>query len=194
MVELKTLTGHEIADHISDVARLRITVFRDWPYLYDGDEAYEREYLSVFAKAPNAIVVLALDNREVVGASTGMPLAAEQDYIRKPFEHSGIDVKSIFYCSESVLLPYYRGQGLGVKFFDARESFARQNQFEWTYFCGVVRPKDHPAWPKDYLPLNAFWTKRGYEPVPGLTAQFSWKDIGATNETGKPMAFWRKRL
>lgn len=194
MVELKTLTGREIADHISDLARLRITVFRDWPYLYDGDEAYEREYLSVFANAPKAIVVLVLDNDTVVGASTGMPLAVEQDYIREPFAKAGIDTKEIFYCSESILLPYYRGQGFGVKFFDARESFARQNKFSWVYFCGVVRPNDHPAKPSDYVPLNAFWTKRGYEPVPGLIAHFSWKDIGATEETEKPMAFWRKRL
>lgn len=193
MVELKTLTGPALAAHIGDLARLRITVFRDWPYLYEGDEAYEQEYLSAFLHTPEALVVLAVDDGEVIGASTGMPLAAEADYIRAPFEKAGIDLKPIFYFSESVLLTRYRGQGLGMKFFEAREAFARRN-YDWAYFCGVVRPADHPARPKAYVPLDAFWKKRGYEPVQELVAQFSWKDIGDSEETEKPMAFWRKRL
>ena len=42
--------GPEIASVINDLARLRVAVFRDWPYLYDGDAAYEREYLARYAK------------------------------------------------------------------------------------------------------------------------------------------------
>ena len=193
MLALQTLTGEALAAHIGDLARLRIAVFRDWPYLYDGDEAYEHEYLSVFAHCPEALAVLALEGGKVVGASTGMPLAAEQDYVRKPFEEAGIDQAPVFYFSESVLLKPYRGQGVGEAFFKAREEFARRN-YAWAYFCGVVRPADHPARPADYVPLDAFWRKRGYEPVPGLTARFSWKDLGDSEETEKPMAFWRKRL
>ncbi|GAA0536722.1 GNAT superfamily N-acetyltransferase [Rhizomicrobium palustre] len=193
MVELVPLTGPAIAAHIGDLARLRITVFRDWPYLYEGDEAYERDYLSVFANTQDALVVLAIDNGAVVGASTGMPLLAEQDYVRAPFQKAGIDEAPIFYFSESVLLFSYRGQGIGVRFFEAREDFARQKH-EWAYFCGVVRADNHPARPSDFVPLDAFWKKRGYAPVSGLTASFSWKDIGDSDETTKPMAFWRKRL
>lgn len=193
MLNLKSLVGRQIAAHIADLARLRITVFRDWPYLYDGDEAYEREYLSVFADCPGALVVLALDGDTVVGASTGMPLEAEQDYVKAPFLAAGIDPKPIFYFSESVLLRPYRGAGVGVGFFEAREVFAKQTH-DWAYFCGVVRPENHPARPAGHVPLDAFWTKRGYAPVPGLTATFAWKDIGDSADTEKPMAFWRKRL
>lgn len=193
MLTLTSLVGSAIAGHIDDLARLRIAVFRDWPYLYDGDAAYEREYLSGFARCPEALVVLARDGNTVVGASTGMPLTAESDYIRAPFEAAGIDPAPIFYFSESVLLAPYRGSGTGVAFFEAREAYARQRH-DWAYFCGVVRPADHPARPAGFVPLDAFWTKRGYAPVPGLTATFSWKDIGDSEETEKPMAFWRKRL
>eukprot|EP01031_Cornospumella_fuschlensis_P048144 gene48144-58971_t len=34
-----------VADVLPALARLRITVFRDFPYLYDGDPAYEAAYL-----------------------------------------------------------------------------------------------------------------------------------------------------
>lgn len=194
MLDLKTVSGGDVAAYIPDLARLRITVFCDWPYLYEGAEAYERDYLSGFARSDDAVVVLALDGVKVVGASTGMPLAAESDYVRVPFAAAGIDQAPIFYFSESVLLAPFRGQGTGVGFFAQREAFARARSFGWAYFCGVVRPEDHPARPKDFVPLDGFWRNRGYEPVPGLIAHFSWKDIGDSYETEKPMAFWRKKL
>ena len=33
---LEILSGAALLPHLDDVARLRIAVFRDWPYLYDG--------------------------------------------------------------------------------------------------------------------------------------------------------------
>ena len=33
----KRVTGSDIAPHVEDLARLRIEVFREFPYLYDGD-------------------------------------------------------------------------------------------------------------------------------------------------------------
>lgn len=194
MVELQVLRGREIVPHIPDLARLRIAVFRDWPYLYDGDTAYETEYLRVFADCPRAVAVLAIDKGEAVGASTGMPLEDETDEVRAPFAAAGIAQAPIFYFSESVLLKPYRGTGLGVRFFEEREAHARALEFDFAYFCGVVRPTDHPARPAAYTPLDAFWQKRGYEAVPQLVAQFSWKDIGEGEESLKPLSFWRKRI
>ena len=47
-VTLRGLTGTDLDTALDDLARLRITVFRDWPYLYDGDLDYERRYLAEF--------------------------------------------------------------------------------------------------------------------------------------------------
>ena len=54
---IRALTGNALECALDDVARLRIAVFRDWPYLYDGDAAYEREYLQVYSDSPGAIIV-----------------------------------------------------------------------------------------------------------------------------------------
>jgi hypothetical protein len=53
-IEVRALTGDDITSVLPDLARLRITVFRDWPYLYDGSLAYEEQYLAKLAKAPSA--------------------------------------------------------------------------------------------------------------------------------------------
>jgi len=100
----------------------------------------------------------------------------------------------VFYCAESVLLPRYRGRGVGRRFFDLREEYAVSQGFTRTAFCAVMRPEDHPARPEGYTPLDAFWRGRGYKPMEGVVAEFSWKDLGDAHETVKPLQFWMKWL
>ena len=106
----------------------------------------------------------------------------------------GIPLSDIFYCAESVLLPEYRGQGIGHAFFDAREAHARALGRTYSAFCGVVRPADHPLRPADYAPLDPFWRKRGYEPVAGAVAHFRWKDLDQPEDSDHPLQFWMRAL
>ena len=53
-VTLRSLTGVDLDSALDDVAALRIAVFRDWPYLYDGDPDYERRYLATDPGLPQA--------------------------------------------------------------------------------------------------------------------------------------------
>ncbi|WP_170332353.1 GNAT family N-acetyltransferase [Ruegeria arenilitoris] len=191
---VRPLTGAALEAALDDVARLRIEVFRAWPYLYDGDLDYERKYLQSYRDSDKAIVVGAFDGDRLIGASTGAPLTDHADDFAAAFEGTGLELSQIFYCAESVLLPDYRGQGVGHKFFDLREAHARRLGFSKCAFCGVQRPADHPMRPESYRPLDAFWRARGYEPLSGAVAQFSWKDIGEEGETPKPLQFWIRDL
>jgi GNAT superfamily N-acetyltransferase len=194
-VRVQRVTGAALGQYIPDLARLRLQVFREWPYLYDGDEAYERRYLQTYLRSERSTVVLALDGDRAVGASTALPLSDEADYVTAPFAARGMDLARIFYFGESVLDPAYRGQGIGVRFFEEREAHARSfGRFDTACFCAVQRPATHPARPADYVPLDAFWLKRGFAKDEDFTTSFSWRDIGEAGETEKPMAFWFKRL
>lgn len=193
MITTRVLTGQALAAALDDVARLRIAVFRGWPYLYDGDLGYERTYLRAYL-SPGAVVVAALDGGRIVGAATGAPMTDHASDFAAAFANRPEALGDIFYCAESVLLPDYRGQGLGHAFFDAREDHARATGHRYSAFCSVLRPDDHPAKPADYRPLDAFWRKRGYAPLPGVTAQFGWRDLGETAETKKTLQFWLRAL
>ena len=57
-LRVASLTGEEIAPALRALARLRIAVFRDWPYLYDGSLAYEEKYLAGLAAANGAIAAV----------------------------------------------------------------------------------------------------------------------------------------
>lgn len=192
--QIEVLTGRAVESVIVDLARLRITVFRDFPYLYDGDLDYERRYLRKFADLPESTVVVARGGAAVVGASTALPMLRAGDEVIKPFRERGLDPATFYYLGESVLLPAYRGQGIGVAFFRHREDRARALGYRYATFCAVDRPADHPRRPKDYVPLDAFWTRRGYAKHPDLVATFEWKELDEADESPKTLTFWIKDL
>lgn len=193
-VTIHALTGPQIHAALDDLARLRIAVFAEWPYLYDGDPAYERDYIAAFAAAPHAILVAAREDGRIVGMASASPLAAQEPALRIPLERAGLDISTLFYFGESVLLPAWRGQGIGHAFFDHREEQARRIGAKAATFAAVIRLPDHPDRPRDYRPLDPFWRKRGYAPVPGLTCALEWKDHRDDGETAKRLQYWMRQL
>lgn len=194
-LRIACLRGAEIAARLDDIARLRIAVFREFPYLYEGDAAYEARYLHAYARTPDSICVLALDGARAVGASTALPLADEEPAFQAPFRPRGIPVEAVFYLAESVLLPEYRGQGVGHRFFDAREAHARAlGRFRWTAFAAVDRDAGDPRRPPGARDNAAFWRARGYARQPGMSMRLSWKEIGEAQATDKPLTFWLRPL
>lgn len=193
-IRILTATGPDIRPWIPDAARLRISVFREYPYLYDGDPEYESEYLRTYSEAPGSFFVIAIHGDRVIGVSTGLPLIEGTEEEKAPFLAAGMDPATVFYFGESVLEPEWRGRGIGVRFFEEREARARAVPgIRMAAFCAVDRPADHPARPADYLPLDAFWTKRGFTRSM-LQTRFTWKETGEDAESPKPMTFWLKEL
>ncbi len=195
MLKIIRLRGSAALDYVDDIGRLRIEVFREFPYLYDGDRAYEEKYLASYFACPDSVVVLALDDAKVVGASTGLPLQKAEAEWQKAFSQSPYPIDQVFYFGESVLQKEYRGKGLGHSFFDQREDFAASLPgIRYTSFCSVVRDKNHPRRPKDYRSNDLFWDKRGYQKIPALQTDFHWKDLDEDQESPKPMEFWIRAL
>jgi GNAT superfamily N-acetyltransferase len=193
-ITIRALQGDDLRAAIPQLAALRITVFSEYPYLYHGDGGYEAGYLREFMASPGAVLVAALDGDKVVGAATASPMTSQKPAFQEPFAQRGLDVGGLFYFGESVLLPSYRGRGIGHAFFDHREQQARAQGAKQTCFCAVIRPDDHPLRPADYRPHDVFWRGRGYAPVEGFIAHYDWKDHGEAEASAKPMQFWLKDL
>ena len=187
--------GAEITTVFEDLANLRITVFRDFPYLYEGSVDYEMEYLKIYSQAEKALLFAVYDGSKMVGATTCIPLTDEAPEVRLPFEKAGLTIDSIFYFGESILLKEYRGLGLGHRFFDEREAHARSfGNFKTTCFCAVDRGENHPLQPENYRPNDAFWLKRGYQKELSLQSTFEWPDINESASTPKTMIYWKRAL
>jgi GNAT superfamily N-acetyltransferase len=195
MIDVQTFTGANVTPHLDAVAALRIAVFRDWPYLYAGDRDYEKNYLATYAESPESLFVLAFDGGRVIGASTGIPLTDETAAFQQPFLDRGIALKDVFYFGESVLLKEYRGHGLGHRFFDEREGYARTlDRFAMTAFCAVERREDDPRRPEGFRTNDAFWIKRGYRRQDDMFCQLEWQEIGHDLPTCHRLRFWLRPL
>lgn len=155
-VTIETARGAGALPHFDALALLRIEVFGEFPYLYQGTLEYEQRYLASYAQSACSVVVIARDGDQVVGASTALPLLEHGENLAPVFAQAGLDPERVYYFGESVLRAAYRGRGIGHAFFDRREAAAREHGFAITAFCAVVRPVDHPSRPKDYVPHDAF--------------------------------------
>jgi hypothetical protein len=180
--------------YLPDMARLRLKVFHDYPYLYEGDIEYEAEYLQSYLAKPDCALILALDNGLVVGASSCLPLSRAKTEFQQPFLKNGWDLSKGFYFAESVLLPEYRGQGAGSTFFRLREELAVQlEQYEFLAFCTVDRQNYSELRPENYHTLDNFWELQGFK-LSELVARYAWRDRGQSRASMKNMPFWIKTI
>ncbi|PVZ16332.1 hypothetical protein SAMN05660463_02239 [Pseudomonas sp. URIL14HWK12:I9] len=194
-MQIELYRGAAIAPHIPGLASLRIAVFREYPYLYDGTQDYEQRYLATYTAAADSLCVIVRSGTTIVGAATGVPLADETDEVKAPFLAAGRDIARVFYFGESLLMPAFRGLGLGKRFFAERQAHAQAlGRFDWCAFCAIQRPDDHPRRPPGYYPLHGLWRAQGYQPFPDLRTEFFWRDLDETTASAKPMAFWMKPL
>lgn len=194
-IEVVALTSRgERMAALDELARLRIVVFREWPYLYDGTLDYERSYLAHFVEDERAILVVARSGGKVIGAATASPMSSQDKAFIEPVRAVGLEIDKLCFFGESVLLPEFRGCGIGHAFFDHRERQARELGASAACFCAVVRPAAHPLRPHDARDLSAFWRKRGYRPIDGALGHYDWKDIDQPTESRHPMQFWLRDL
>lgn len=192
MLRLQNFHGAELAPHLDALGELRIAVFHEYPYLYAGTLEHERQYLGTYVRSSGSLVVLVFDDDRVVGATTCLPMLDEGPEFQAAFVQAGYDLSTICYFGESILLPAYRGKGIGKEFFVRRETHVRKLGLKLSTFCAVDRPAEHVLRPQGYRPLDDFWRSQGYVKRPELQATFVWQEIGEDTESPKTLTFWTK--
>ena len=194
-IKIVSYVGEEVETLIPQIAKLRIEVFAEYPFLYSGDLEYEKRYLKKFSEMEDAIAVACFDGEELVGISTGYPFIYEAKDLQAVLSARGLKPEDYYCFGESVLRKAYRSRGIGNKFFDEREAHVKRLQrFQHICFYTSLRPKNDPKRPADYRPLGSFWKKRGFVEHPELIGSVSYQEIGEEAETPKKMIFWIKDL
>ena len=188
------LTGTAIADGLDDVATLRLDIFPEYPYLYQGRREDELKYLDTYAEAPDACVILAYDGHAVIGAVAGMPLIHEDAQMHDAFAGTAFPLNEAYYIGELLFRLGYRKCGLGQKLLAQQESHIRSLGRYHTLTCATVeRPDDHPLRPRDYIPITRFLARTGFVRLPGVTTHFMWRETDGVKRD-HPMQFWSKEL
>ena len=194
-MEVHTYLGAEIGAFIEPLGRYRIEIFREFPYLYDGDMEYERNYLSRYLQSGESFLLLGQDALGIACACTGIPLEHEMDEFKAPFIQRGGSVTDKFYLGEIMIRKDLRGQGLGTRVMKlALSTIARTGKYQHVVLCTVIRPPNHPLKPAGYQFNDHLWRKVGFSKLADDKVFFPWKDLGDAHETIKPMHYWIKTV
>ena len=193
-IEYKKIYGREISDYLDQIAALRIEVFREFPYLYEGSLDYEKKYLQVYVDSDSSMIILAIVDGIIIGASTCLAMSDESEEFKEALIKADYDISKIFYFGESIIKKELRGNKIGHEFFRMREEHALKciADLEFSTFCAVDRTEDHPLKPKSYRPLDLFWNRMGYQKSEDLRVYYPWKDIDKDREDKKMMSIWLK--
>lgn len=91
LLELRALEGPEAARWLDDIVRIRVELYREFPYLYDGDAAREALCLRTYLECGEAVFLAAFDGDRMAGFSSSIPLAMEDEALTEPFRRAGLD-------------------------------------------------------------------------------------------------------
>ena len=94
-LRVENLTGAAVRAAIPELARLRVAVFRDWPYLYDGSEDYERRYLATYAASEGGVIV-SPDGGNHISYSRRRTIHASSEYDESKLRASRDDYRLVF--------------------------------------------------------------------------------------------------
>ncbi|NGX45983.1 MAG: hypothetical protein K940chlam2_01164 [Chlamydiae bacterium] len=193
-MKLIVLKGKDILPYLDQVAQLRMGIYREWPYLYEGDLATEKNYLKVYAEAKDSLLVVATEGDQVIGIAIGLPLNESIEQIQDVFREKQVSMENCYYFADEVLIKEYRGQiGLTMnqKFEQAVGELKRYGEI---YGFEIVREANDPRKPEGYRSLDPLWEKLGYGVIPGWEAHVEWLDVGDAEKTSHLMRFRKKSM
>lgn len=188
MIEIKQLRLAEIRQNLAELAQLRITIFREYPYLYDGNMTYEAHYLERYARCSEAQVWVLQDQGRVVGAATGLPLWAEDSEFQAPFQDAETNIRAWFYIGEVLLLPAWRGLGYGRRLIHQMLDSIDVERYPKQCLYTVQAPERLK--PAEYRSLRP--ESFGFVQHPSRKAYVSWQCIDETEPSVKTLDVWER--
>lgn len=198
MAKLRVLKGNEIIPYINQISEFRVKYFKEYPYLYSGSLAYEREYIEGYCKEAKSLLIILEDlSGRLLGFSTGIPLVSDSEIVReaaKSFTEAGFDSETFFYFGETILVPEERGKGNYSKIVRLREEEAIEMGFEGACFMAVNRAENHPQRPKEYQSIDSKFEHMGYSKT-SIGVSFTYPTIlpdGTVCDVEHLMVYWMK--
>ena len=200
MLRYEAVLGSGIAEMLDDVASLRIELFRHYPYLYDDDLGYEKNYLKGLSENEESFVVAAYRDDEVVGAATALPLLSSAEIlngVREHFSRAGFSPSTCYYYSEILVRPAQRYHGIAKEFYRRRDETAIRLGYSTVCFAALNAEEIRSPRPSDYFDPSDMWRRMGFVQHRDIYVDHRWPTLqpdGTTLEMKHRLYFWIRHL
>lgn len=193
---LSLFIGAQCSEMINTVSDLRITMFKEYPYLYQGDKEYEKHYVKAYVQE-RGMVIKAAVKEELAGVITGIPLVEDAETFpeaKQAFVQQGFIPEQFYYIGEVMVMPQFRKKGIAAALFNALEKQAQKWNYEKFCFVTIEHDKNHSLKPANYEDPAAVWRKLGYSKT-SVTIPAKYPTIcadGSVQEIENTFVFWVK--
>lgn len=196
---IKVLTHKELEPLLPFVAQLRVDIFKNYPYLYDGDIQEEMDDLQKYAQDDNSALAIAYRNDTPIGFLGGSDLTAYswhfENSVPDMFKNAGLNPQEYYYFTDVIILPEHRGNGLSPQLFKALEKYAQNKGSNGSCFI-TEHHENHPLKPDNHKSLVPLWNGLNYKKSTLITYA-SWpthQADGTIKQERHPLVFWFKNL
>jgi GNAT superfamily N-acetyltransferase len=194
-IKVETFHGKEISSHTQQIINLCNMIYREYPYLYNGDDADYTSYLESLSQLNDAIICLAFDDKKAVGLAIGIPMSETRDVYKPPLIKQGYDLNSVFYLGEFGLKPEYRGQGIEEAMYRKIEDFAKKSgKFNTLCLWEIDNSSNSQQQPLGYIPRDDFWKNLNFVRHQDLNFVLFWQNINDNHETPHLAVYSIKKL
>jgi len=192
-IRVETFQGEEIAPYTNEIVQLCNKIYREYPYLYNGEDAGYESYLESYSQSKEAIICLAFADEKAVGIAAGIPMSQRRNRYDQTLLEHGYDPDALFYLGEFGLKPEYQGRGIEEVMYQSIEDFARKNRNLTTIcFWEIANSLDLSQRHSGYLPKEDFWKKLGFIRHPELNFVIFWTNINESQDSPHSAVYWLK--
>lgn len=192
-------TGKDVAKFTTLIANYRISFFKKFPYLYEGNMEYESNYLEGILNEKKSLLVVIQFNNSPIGISTSYPLTTEADILTETYEKFISENKKpeeYFYYSEIILSDDHRQKGLSKTVYEIQEDYAKTLGFKKICLATVLREKNDIRKPLDYRDSDGLWENLGFSKTK-IIIDYEWPTIqfdSSIQKNKNKMIFWEKNV
>jgi GNAT superfamily N-acetyltransferase len=194
---IEIFVGTQMEKIIPFWAHQVLTVFREYPYLYDGTTDEGIAYCKEVMGYKDAAIAVAYRDEKPVGFLSGASFVNFEDHFGNTtgFKAADLDAATFYYFAEVIVLPEYRGQGLSKQLFQRLEAWAVNRGY--TNGCFISESHEvHPLKPRNYKENDALWRSLEYEKS-NISVTYNWNTIqpdGSSRKQDHIIPYWMKQL
>lgn len=190
-LDIRAYHGDELLKWVNIIAEMRISEFRNFPYLYAGNIEIEKKYLTSYTQDIKSAVIIASYQDKIAGILTGMPLTSHLDPVngaKELFIKNGLNPLEYYYCGEFIVKPEFRNQGIAKMLYIKQVEYAKKQRFKKFCLMTVDRSKKPPS----YFDTELLWKKLGFIKT-DMKVKLSWPTINenqSIEDREHVLTFW----
>ena len=168
------VTGKAINDCFEAIATLRLMVFSEYPYCYQGSFEDEQKHFGQYTCHEDRSLAVLFEKNQIIGLSTRIPAASALPLLGRAvpeLERRGVNIEQHYYVIESMIKQAFRGKKRGQLLYQEHEVFIRRRGYQTN--CLLTLATESTITSVEKKPFTSLWHWLGFKKT-AIQTSFTW--------------------